>query len=106
MPAALCRVMEADGRAKRASRLDWTGLVLPIRELNSPISAPGSPVVVTPVAARSDGPSGATGEGQDHEGRPSSASILDSWARRWSRLGWVENKVERLTPFLAMAGVK
>ena len=43
---------------------------------------------------------------RDHEGLPNSASILASWARRWSKEGCVEKMVDRLTPLLAMAGVK
>src|SRR5664280_1321961 len=38
IPAALCRVIEADGRAKSASRFDWTGLVRPRMVSNNPIS--------------------------------------------------------------------
>jgi hypothetical protein len=41
-----------------------------------------------------------------HEGLPNSASIRLSWSRRFSSEGWVEKMVDRLTPFLAMAGVK
>ncbi len=46
MPAALWRVMEAEGSANSASRLAWTGLVLPKIELNSPISRGRSGVAV------------------------------------------------------------
>src|SRR5580698_10821179 len=38
MPAALCSVIEAEGRAKSASRSDWTGLVRPRMALSNPIS--------------------------------------------------------------------
>ncbi len=90
--------MEAEGSANSASRSDWTGLVRPRMVLSSPISARrringcGSPAM--------------SPNRRDHEGLPNSASILASWARRWSKEGWVEKMVDRLTPLLAMAGVK
>src|ERR1700733_4570546 len=92
MPAALCRGIEADGMAKRASRFDWTGLVRPRMVSKRPIRPPtgASPL----------------GQQRDHEARPSSASMAASWARRLSNGGWVEKRVERLTPLLAMAGGK
>src|ERR1022692_5220307 len=42
IPAALWRVIEADGNANSASRFDWTGLLRPSRDANNPISEPGS----------------------------------------------------------------
>ena len=38
IPAALCKVIEAEGRAKSASRSDWTGFVRPRMVLSNPIS--------------------------------------------------------------------